>query len=169
MKEKISTADAVREAIIRRPAGAAATARAASAFQGYEDAAWAAPAVHEAMRTTLHLLNGHGPGASRISALGANNTASGDVTGGSGGTGNGAGSVGGNGADANLIAGSGNPGTESHLDDITVQGGSGGGNGGNDVVTGTGDNGSEGDVIAFGGTLVENVPVGTDGASHPPS
>jgi hypothetical protein len=58
MTEKLSTADAVRAAVIRRPSGAAATARAASTFQG-EDAALTTPAsavVYEAMRTTLHLL-----------------------------------------------------------------------------------------------------------------
>jgi hypothetical protein len=51
------TADAVRASVIRRPAGAAATARAASTFQG-EDAARSstpAPVVHEVMRTTMHL------------------------------------------------------------------------------------------------------------------
>jgi hypothetical protein len=58
MTEKLSTADEVRAAVIRRPTGAAATARAASTFQG-EDAAPTTPpasAVYEAMRTTLHLL-----------------------------------------------------------------------------------------------------------------
>ena len=64
MTEKLSPADAVREAVIRRPTGAAATARAASTFQGDlqgEDAAPIAPTappasvVYEAMRTTLHL------------------------------------------------------------------------------------------------------------------
>ncbi|OBK26307.1 hypothetical protein A5634_24965 [Mycobacterium asiaticum] len=59
MTDKLSTADVVRNAVIRRPTGAAAAARAVSAFQGYDDAAQTAPAlplvVHEAMRTTLHL------------------------------------------------------------------------------------------------------------------
>jgi hypothetical protein len=59
MTEKLSTADAVRSAVIRRPTGAAATARAATTFQG-EDAAPTAPPVsavaYEAMRTTLHLV-----------------------------------------------------------------------------------------------------------------
>jgi hypothetical protein len=59
MTEKLSTADAVRAAVIRRPNGAAATARAASTFQG-DDAARItpppSPVVYEAMRTTLHLL-----------------------------------------------------------------------------------------------------------------
>jgi hypothetical protein len=59
MTEKPSTADAVRAAVIRRPTGAAAPARAASTFQG-DDAAQStptpSPVVHEAMRTTLHLL-----------------------------------------------------------------------------------------------------------------
>ncbi len=59
MTEKFSPADAVRAAVIRRPTGAAATARAASTFQG-DDAAPTTPApsevVYEAMRTTLHLL-----------------------------------------------------------------------------------------------------------------
>jgi hypothetical protein len=58
MTEKLSPADAVRAAVIRRPTGAAATARAASTFQG-EDAVPADPSpssvVYEAMRTTLHL------------------------------------------------------------------------------------------------------------------
>ncbi len=61
MTEKLSPADAVRDAVIRRPTGAAATARAASTFQG-EDAVPTAPTdpspsavVYEAMRTTLHL------------------------------------------------------------------------------------------------------------------
>ena len=52
-----TTADAVRAAVIRRPTGAAAAARAASTFQG-EDAARTRPAsavVHEAMRTTMQL------------------------------------------------------------------------------------------------------------------
>ena len=58
MTEKLSPADAVRAAVIRRPTGAAATARAASTFQG-DDARGTAPpsaAVYEAMRTTLHLV-----------------------------------------------------------------------------------------------------------------
>jgi hypothetical protein len=59
MTEKLSTADAVRAAVIRRPSGAAATARAASTFQGEDAAPTTSPAsavVYEAMRTTLHLL-----------------------------------------------------------------------------------------------------------------
>lgn len=59
MTEKLSTADAVRDAVIRRPTGAAAISRAVSAFQNYEDAARTdclpSPMVHEAVRTTLHL------------------------------------------------------------------------------------------------------------------
>src|SRR4051812_43019800 len=59
MTEKLSMADAVRVAVIRRPTGAAATARAANAFQGYDDAARISPSppsvAHEAMRTTLHM------------------------------------------------------------------------------------------------------------------
>jgi len=59
MTEKPSAADAVWAAVIRRPTGAAAPARAASTFQG-DDAAQStptpSPVVHEAMRTTLHLL-----------------------------------------------------------------------------------------------------------------
>jgi hypothetical protein len=59
MTGKLSTAGAVRDAVIRRPTGAAATVRAASAFQGYDDAARITPSpspvVYEAMRTTLHL------------------------------------------------------------------------------------------------------------------
>ncbi len=59
MTEKFSTADAVRAAVIRRPTGAAAPARAASTFHG-DDAAQSTPAaspvVYEAMRTTLHFL-----------------------------------------------------------------------------------------------------------------
>ncbi len=59
MTEKLSPADAARAAVIRRPTGAAATARAASTFQG-GDAVPVAPTdpsavVYEAMRTTLHL------------------------------------------------------------------------------------------------------------------
>ncbi|MGA9679535.1 MAG: hypothetical protein WBR28_31140 [Mycobacterium sp.] len=59
MTEKLSTADAVRAAVIRRPSGAAATARAASTFQGEDAAPTTPPAsavVYEAMRTTLHLV-----------------------------------------------------------------------------------------------------------------
>jgi hypothetical protein len=59
MTAKSSTADAVRASVIRRPAGAAAAARAASTFQNPQQPRPAAPtsaaAVHEAMRTTLHL------------------------------------------------------------------------------------------------------------------
>jgi hypothetical protein len=59
MTEKLSMADAVRAEVIGRPTGAAATARAASTFQG-EGAAPTTPSasavVYEAMRTTLHLL-----------------------------------------------------------------------------------------------------------------
>jgi hypothetical protein len=62
MTENLSPAEAARSAVIRRPTGAAATARAASTFQGDfqgDDAALTtAPAsavVYEAMRTTLHL------------------------------------------------------------------------------------------------------------------
>jgi hypothetical protein len=59
MTDKDSPADAVRAAVIRRPTGAAATARAASTFQGHDagpTALPASPVVYEAMRTTLHLL-----------------------------------------------------------------------------------------------------------------
>jgi hypothetical protein len=58
MTEKLSPAEAVRAAVIRRPTGAAATARAASTFQGDEaaESAPSASAVYEAMRTTLHLI-----------------------------------------------------------------------------------------------------------------
>jgi hypothetical protein len=59
MTEKLSTADAVRAAVIRRPSGAAATARAASTFHAEDAAPTTPPApavVYEAMRTTLHLL-----------------------------------------------------------------------------------------------------------------
>ena len=63
MTEKLSPADAARAAVIRRPTGAAATARAASTFQGDFQGDDAAPTisppsavVYEAMRTTLHLL-----------------------------------------------------------------------------------------------------------------
>jgi predicted transcriptional regulator len=53
---KSTTADAVRASVIRRPTGAAAAARAASTFQSADEARVStAPAVHEAMRTTLHL------------------------------------------------------------------------------------------------------------------
>jgi hypothetical protein len=57
MTAKSTTADAVRASVIRRPTGAAAAARAASTFQGTEEARVNSPAaaVHEAMRTTLHL------------------------------------------------------------------------------------------------------------------
>jgi predicted DNA-binding ribbon-helix-helix protein len=60
MTEKPSTADAVRASVIRRPTGAAAAARAASTFQVADEARINSPAVrtsavHEAMRTTLHL------------------------------------------------------------------------------------------------------------------
>ena len=56
MTEKLSPADAVRAAVIRRPTGAAATTRAASTFQG-EDVVPIdpTPVASEAMRTTLHL------------------------------------------------------------------------------------------------------------------
>jgi hypothetical protein len=58
MTEKLSTADAVRASVIRRPTGAAATAHAASTFQGDDAAPATVPAspVYEAMRTTLHLV-----------------------------------------------------------------------------------------------------------------
>lgn len=59
MTDKPSPADAVRAAVIRRPTGAAATARAASTFQGEVSAlspTSLSPVVYEAMRTTLHLL-----------------------------------------------------------------------------------------------------------------
>jgi hypothetical protein len=59
MTEKLSSADAVRAAVIRRPTGAAATARAASTFQGHDAGGTTSPptaAVYEAMRTTLHLV-----------------------------------------------------------------------------------------------------------------
>lgn len=57
MTAKSTTADAVRASVIRRPTGAAAAVRAASTFQGNEDVRLSTPAaaVHEAMRTTLHL------------------------------------------------------------------------------------------------------------------
>jgi hypothetical protein len=57
MTAKSTTADAVRASVIRRPTGAAAAVRAASTFQGNEEAHLSRPAaaVHEAMRTTLHL------------------------------------------------------------------------------------------------------------------
>jgi len=56
--EKLSTADAVRAAVIRRPTGAAAAARAASTFQGAEAPRTRppTPVAYEALRTTLHLL-----------------------------------------------------------------------------------------------------------------
>ena len=58
MTEKLSTVDAVRAAVIRRPTGAAATARAASTFQGDDAAPTTLPVAggYEAMRTTLHLV-----------------------------------------------------------------------------------------------------------------
>ncbi|ARV85402.1 hypothetical protein LFT51_29045 (plasmid) [Mycobacterium intracellulare subsp. chimaera] len=57
MTAKSTTADAVRASVIRRPTGAAAAARAASTFQSADEARVSSPAaaVHEAMRTTLHL------------------------------------------------------------------------------------------------------------------
>ena len=57
MTQKSTTADAVRASVIRRPTGAAAAARAASTFQGDDEPRVSSPAtaVHEAMRTTLHL------------------------------------------------------------------------------------------------------------------
>lgn len=57
MTAKSTTADAVRASVIRRPTGAAAAARAASTFQSADEApdSSAVAAVHEAMRTTLHL------------------------------------------------------------------------------------------------------------------
>lgn len=59
MTEKPWAADAVRDAVIRRPTGAAAKARAASAFQNYDDAAETGSTPsrmpYESMRTTLHL------------------------------------------------------------------------------------------------------------------
>lgn len=58
MTAKSSTAESVRAAVIRRPTGAAATARAASTFQGGEDTAQTTPpaaAVQGTMRTTMHL------------------------------------------------------------------------------------------------------------------
>jgi hypothetical protein len=57
MTAKSTTADAVRASVIRRPTGAAAAARAASTFQSADEARASSPAaaVHEAMRTTLHL------------------------------------------------------------------------------------------------------------------
>ncbi|WP_310772164.1 hypothetical protein [Mycobacterium sp. Z3061] len=59
MTDKLSTADAVRAAVIRRPTGAAATARAASTFQGVDAVRTTrppTPVAYEALRTTLHLL-----------------------------------------------------------------------------------------------------------------
>jgi hypothetical protein len=59
MTEKRSAADGVRAAVIRRPTGAAATARAASTFQGDHAGGTTGPpsaVVYEAMRTTLHLV-----------------------------------------------------------------------------------------------------------------
>jgi hypothetical protein len=58
MTDKLSPAEAVRAAVIRRPTGAAATARAATTFQ-VDEAAETPPAAspaYEAMRTTLHLI-----------------------------------------------------------------------------------------------------------------
>jgi hypothetical protein len=60
MTAKSTTADAVRASVIRRPTGAAAAARAASTFQSTDEARTNSPAaqsaaVHDAMRTTLHL------------------------------------------------------------------------------------------------------------------
>jgi hypothetical protein len=56
MTAKSTTADTVRASVIRRPTGAAAAARAASTFQSADERASSpAAAVHEAMRTTLHL------------------------------------------------------------------------------------------------------------------
>lgn len=59
MTEKLSIAEVVRDAVIRRPTGAAATARAASTFQGDDAAAQTTPlpppVAYEAMRTTLQL------------------------------------------------------------------------------------------------------------------
>ena len=61
MTEKLSPADAARAAVVRRPTGAAATARAASTFQGEFQGEDVAPTTspttvaYEAMRTTLHL------------------------------------------------------------------------------------------------------------------
>ncbi len=59
MTEELSTADAVRAAVIRRPTGAAVTTRAANTSQGDDPAQTTptpSPVVYEAMRTTLHLL-----------------------------------------------------------------------------------------------------------------
>ena len=62
MTDKHSPADAVRDAVIRRPTGAAATMRAASTFEADLQGEDAAPpaslpsaVVYEAMRTTFHL------------------------------------------------------------------------------------------------------------------
>lgn len=62
MTEKLSPADAVRAAVIRRPTGAAATARAANTFQGDSQGGdvigtptQPSAVLYEAMRTTLHL------------------------------------------------------------------------------------------------------------------
>ncbi|MBV8347326.1 MAG: hypothetical protein JOZ49_07285 [Mycolicibacterium sp.] len=57
MTAKSTTADAVRASVIRRPTGAAAAARAASTFQSADETRVSSPvaAVHETMRTTLHL------------------------------------------------------------------------------------------------------------------
>ena len=53
MTRKPSTADAVRASVIRRPTGAAATARAASTFQASDETRTST--VHAPIRTTLHL------------------------------------------------------------------------------------------------------------------
>lgn len=53
MTRKPSTADAVRASVIRRPTGAAATARAASTFQASDETRTST--VHTPIRTTLHL------------------------------------------------------------------------------------------------------------------
>ena len=60
MTAKSTTADAVRASVIRRPTGAAAAARAESTFQSADETrdsrdSSPAAAVHEVMRTTLHL------------------------------------------------------------------------------------------------------------------
>jgi len=53
MTRKPSTADVVRASVIRRPTGAAATARAASTFQASDETRTST--VHAPIRTTLHL------------------------------------------------------------------------------------------------------------------
>lgn len=78
MTGKSSAADAVRASVIRRPTGAAATARAASTFQVTDEARINNPAaqastVHAAMRTTLHLAPSLRTGLKRR-ALDANTT-----------------------------------------------------------------------------------------------